>query len=147
MTNLPPADSSSEGPGLIEPVQPPPTVEIDQVDTERILRDTGTLDFPRSSESSDSEETDEAPAGRGSLGEEKEYPPQSGLNVLSLISLVLALTLSPFAVVFGYVAVGQVRRSRQRGEALAWVSVGLGWLWAILYVVLGIALGTTLLQL
>jgi uncharacterized membrane protein len=67
--------------------------------------------------------------------------------VLSLISFVLALTLSPFAVVFGYLAVGQVRRSRQRGEALAWVSVGLGWLWAILWVVLGIALGTTLLQL
>lgn len=147
MTNLPPADSPSEGPGLIEPVQPPPTVEIHQVDTERILRDTGTLGFPPSSETSGSSETDEAPAGKGSLEEEKENPPQSGLNVLSLISFVLALTLSPFAVVFGYVAVGQVRRSRQRGEALAWVSVGLGWLWAILWVVLGIALGTTLLQL
>jgi uncharacterized membrane protein len=74
-------------------------------------------------------------------------PDRAGLNILSVISLVLALTLSPFAMVFGYIAVSQTRRSHQRGEALAWVSVGLGWLWTVGWVVLGITLGATWLQL
>jgi uncharacterized membrane protein len=63
------------------------------------------------------------------------------------MSFVLSLTLSPFAMVFGYIAVGQIRRSGQRGEVLAWISVGLGWLWTIGFVVLGIVLATTWFQL
>jgi uncharacterized membrane protein len=62
------------------------------------------------------------------------------------VSLVLALALSPLAVVFGYLAVGQIRRSAQRGEAIAWVAVALGWLWAVAYVVAGAVLGLTWLQ-
>ena len=50
-------------------------------------------------------------------------------------------------MVFGYIAVGQIRRSGQRGEVLAWISVGLGWLWTIGFVVLGIVLATTWFQL
>jgi len=74
-------------------------------------------------------------------------PPRAGLNVLSVISLILALALSPLTVVFGYLAVGQIRRSHQRGEALAWVSIGLGWVWVVGYVVLGTVLAVTWFQL
>ncbi len=70
----------------------------------------------------------------------------SGWNVLSIVSLVLALVLSPLAALFGYLAVGQIRRSAQRGEAIAWVAVALGWVWAVAYVVAGAVLGLTWLQ-
>jgi uncharacterized membrane protein len=70
----------------------------------------------------------------------------SGWNVLSIVSLVLALALSPLAVVFGYLAVGQARRSTQRGEAIAWVAVALGWVWTVAYVVAGAVVALTWAQ-
>ncbi len=74
-------------------------------------------------------------------------PERSGINILSIVALILALTLSPFSVIFGYLAVGQIRRSEQRGEALAWFSVGLGWLWLVGYVLAGSIAITAWLQL
>ena len=62
------------------------------------------------------------------------------LNILSVVSLVAALLASPLAVVFGYVAVSQIRKSDQRGSSLAWTAVGLGWLWLSLYIVAGVSL-------
>jgi len=60
------------------------------------------------------------------------------LNVLAPLALLLALSASPLAVVFGYVSIGQIRRADQRGAPLAWVAIGLGWLWVALFaVVLG----------
>ena len=70
----------------------------------------------------------------------------SGWNVLSIVSLVLAVALSPLAAVFGYVAVGQARRSTQRGEAIAWVAVALGWVWTVAYVVAGAVVALTWAQ-
>ena len=152
MPPLPP--SSDEGPGLIEPERPAPTVDLGSLDTGRILRDTGSLqipDFEQDTQESESSEvdsaSDEGAPSTSDQGEPQQEPGRTGLNILSVISLVLALTLSPFAMVFGYIAVSQARRSRQRGEALAWTSVGLGWLWAVGWVVLGITLGATWLQL
>lgn len=153
----PPADSPDEGPGLIEPEQPAPTVDLNSLDTGRILRDTSSLRLPQTDDDSDpadsASEADE-PEGTPSTSSEtaptedgEKSPARSGLNILSVMSFVLSLTLSPFAMVFGYIAVGQIRRSRQRGEVLAWISVGLGWLWTIGFVVLGVILGTTWFQL
>lgn len=150
----PPPPSPDEGPGLIEPDQPAPTADLGSLDTGRILRDTGSLQIPdleQDAEESDSLDVDSAP-DESSTGAPTESEPshetgRTGLNILSVISLVLALTLSPFAMVFGYIAVSQTRRAHQRGEALAWVSVGLGWLWTVGWVVLGITLGATWLQL
>jgi len=124
------------------------------LDTGRILRDTGSLQIPdleEDTQESDSPEvgsaSEEGAASASGEAEPRQESGRTGLNILSVISLVLALTLSPFAMVFGYIAVSQVRRSRQRGEALAWVSVGLGWLWTIGWVVLSVTLGATWLQL
>lgn len=153
----PPSDSSSDAPGLIEPEQPAPTLDLDSLDTGRILRDTGSVQIPDLSEGEDSPRASDSltPATEGdqnsgepsAVVEPASDSERSGLNVLSVLSLVLALTLSPFAMIFGYLAVGQIRRARQRGETLAWVSVGLGWLWTIGWVVLGVTLGATWLQL
>jgi uncharacterized membrane protein len=60
------------------------------------------------------------------------------VNVLAPLALLLALVASPLAVVFGYLAIGQIRRADQRGAPLAWIAIGLGWLWvAVFTVVLG----------
>ena len=144
-----PAEPHDEGPGLVEPEQPAPTLDLDSLDTGRILRDTGSLNIPElnDEESGDSaEESESEEEGSEDLSTESKGP-RSGLNILSVISLILALALSPFAMVFGYAAVGQSRRAHQRGESLAWVAVGLGWLWTVGWVVLGISLGMTWLQL
>lgn len=154
----PPADSPDEGPGLIEPEQPAPTVDLNSLDTGRILRDTSSLRLPQTDDDSDpaqsAPEADEPEPTPSSYSSEtapaedgEKSRARSGLNILSVMSFVLSLTLSPFAMVFGYIAVGQIRRSRQRGEVLAWISVGLGWLWTIGFVVLGIVLATTWFQL
>ena len=142
----PPAEPRDEGPGLVEPEQPAPTLDLDSLDTGRILRDTGSLNIPELNVDDSAEESESEAEGSEDLSAESKGP-RSGLNILSVISLILALSLSPFAMVFGYAAVGQSRRAHQRGESLAWVAVGLGWLWTVGWVVLGISLGMTWLQL
>ena len=145
----PPAEPRDEGPGLVEPEQPEPTLDLDSLDTGRILRDTGSLNIPDLSddESSDSTENSGSEHTASDNASAQSETTRSGLNILSVISLILALALSPFAMVFGYAAVGQSRRAHQHGEGLAWVAVGLGWLWTVGWVVLGISLGMTWLQL
>jgi len=142
----PPAEPRDEGPGLVEPEQHAPTLDLDSLDTGRILRDTGSLNIPELNDDDSAEESESEAEDSEDLSTESKGP-RSGLNILSVISLILALALSPFAMVFGYAAVGQSRRAHQRGETLAWVAVGLGWLWTVGWVVLGISLGMTWLQL
>ena len=69
-----------------------------------------------------------------------DKPPLRGVNVLSIVAFVLALALSPLAVIFGYIALGQTRRARQRGEALALWAIGLGWIVFAAWVVLSASL-------
>ena len=133
------APSESEEP-LIEPEVPLRTPDFAALDTDRILRETGSIPLPP--EPAQATQQEEWP-----LTQEPEVPlegaeaeglrPRSGMNILAIISLILAIAISPFAVVFGYLAVGQARRSQQRGEAVAWVAVGIGWLWVVGYVILG----------
>jgi hypothetical protein len=116
-----------------------PADPLEALDTARILNETVAIPVV----ASDQEPGLRQPAESASEAE----PALSGWNVLSIVSLVLALALSPLAVVFGYLAVGQIRRSAQRGEALAWVAVALGWVWAVSYVVAGVVLALTWVQL
>lgn len=60
-------------------------------------------------------------------------------NVLAILAFVAALVASPLAALFGYLAVGQIRRSDQRGVTLAWIAVGLGWLWLAVLAVVSIS--------
>jgi len=83
--------------------------------------------------------------------QEKTSRKHRGLNVLAVVSLVLAIALSPLALLFGYIALGQSRRAGQRGEPLALWAIGLGWLvfagWVILagsLVWIGVERGITL---
>ncbi|WP_156710931.1 DUF4190 domain-containing protein [Yonghaparkia sp. Soil809] len=59
------------------------------------------------------------------------------LNPLAVLALILGVLLSPLAALFGHLAAGQVARSfgAERGAGIAWVAVGLGWLWFLLLVI------------
>lgn len=61
------------------------------------------------------------------------------LNALAAAALILAVLFSPLAALFGHIAAAQIARSngRERGAIMAWISVGLGYLWLVSGVVLG----------
>jgi hypothetical protein len=183
--------SAFDGPDLVEPEPFELNTELGSLDTDRILRDTGSATVARTSDANESsrkgfplsidrpsivEPSIEQPGveehSSGETGNESDpvSPPTrptrrpsaqaetkpavaaveletSGINILSIVSLILGLTLSPLTVVFGYIAVGQIRRADQRGEAMAWFSIALGWLWLVGYVVAGAALAINWFQL
>lgn len=114
---------------------------LESLDTARILNETVAIPVIANDEQSDPAQP--AKVNTDEIGAEA---PLQGWNILSIVALILALVASPLAVVFGYLAVGQVRRSAQRGEPLAWVAVGLGWVWAVAYVVAGTVLALTWFQ-
>lgn len=117
-------------PPLVAP-ESPRSVPLDpeSLDTQRILRETSAIPVVT--------EDDAPPRGVETEALTVEPTPPGRMNALALIALVLALTASPVAALFGYIAVGQIRRAGQRGEGLAWTAVGLGWLWTVGYVVAG----------
>src|SRR5437879_6309887 len=61
---------------------------------------------------------------------EAERPPTNGLAIASLVLGILWIFWlgSILAVVFGHVALGQIRRSKQSGRGLAIAGLTLGWL-------------------
>lgn len=64
------------------------------------------------------------------------------LNTLAVAALVLAVMLSPLAALFGHIAAGQISRSRgtERGSVVAWVAVGLGYVWLVAAIVAGVVI-------
>ena len=189
MNNPGDTPSAFDGPDLVEPEPFEPATDLGSLDTDRILRDTGSITLPRTRDNDarsregsphgvdehgvddyspgetndadtavEDEESDAvAPVTRASRRASAQAEPKpgvpdaeletSGINILSVVSLILGLTLSPLTVVFGYIAVGQIRRAHQRGEAMAWFSIGLGWLWLVGYVVAGGAIAINWFQL
>lgn len=69
----------------------------------------------------------------------KAAKPDQRTNVLAIIALVLGCLISPLAAVFGYIALSQISRSGERGTAIAWVAVVLGYLSLAALLVLGIS--------
>ena len=66
--------------------------------------------------------------------------PRPRLNILAVAALVLAVMLSPFAAFFGHIAASQISRSQgtERGTVIAWVAVGLGYVWLVGAIVIGV---------
>lgn len=117
-------------PPLVEPAgRPALPVDPDLLDTQRILRETSAIPVIT--------ENHAPPSGVDTEAVMVDEATPTRMNALAVVSLVLALTASPLATLFGYLAVGQIRRAGQRGEGLAWTAVGLGWLWTVVYAVAG----------
>lgn len=65
------------------------------------------------------------------------------VNVLAVLALILGCLLSPFAALFGHIAVWQIKISGERGLVAAWIAVVLGYIWLVTAAVLVIAFLTT----
>lgn len=61
------------------------------------------------------------------------------INVLAVIALVLGCLLSPLAALFGHIALAQIGKNGQRGTAIAWVAIVLGYLSLAALLVIGIS--------
>lgn len=68
-------------------------------------------------------------------------PAPARVNALAVAALILAVLMSPLAALFGHLAAGQIGRShgRERGAVIAWIAVGLGYLWLVAAIVAGVA--------
>jgi hypothetical protein len=113
---------SEERADLVVPAKPEP-VEYDNTDT-------GVLkieDIP----------SDEAAAITSLTATPARPAPK--VNVLAIVALVLGCMLSPLAALFGHIALAQIGRRGERGTAIAWVAIVLGYLLLAAYLVIGIS--------
>jgi hypothetical protein len=77
--------------------------------------------------SADTDQEESSSSELDTEGSDFDPRPRRGVNVLSVVAFVLAITLSPLAPLFGYIALGQTRRAHQRGELFAVWAIGIGW--------------------
>lgn len=75
---------------------------------------------------------------QGRLSPEPRSRPR--VNALAAAALILAVLLSPLAALFGHLAAGQIARSQghERGAVIAWIAVGMGYLWLVAAIVAGV---------
>lgn len=152
---------------LIEPVSPPETSpDPGDLDTDRILRETGSLSLPATTAAPPdsppvsapvsasptgpaptNEETPTTPADTAGLDTTTLDTTRASWNVLAIVAFVLGLALSPLAALFGYLALGSLRRLGQHGENLAVAAIVLGWIWTLVFGVVGITVGIIWFQL
>jgi hypothetical protein len=65
--------------------------------------------------------------------------PLPRVNILAVLALILGCLVSPLAALFGHLALTQISRSGERGTAIAWVAVVLGYLSLAALLVIGIS--------
>ena len=68
-----------------------------------------------------------------------EETPQPRVNILAVLALILGCLVSPLAALFGHLALNQISHSGERGTAIAWVAIVLGYLSLAALLVLGIS--------
>lgn len=61
------------------------------------------------------------------------------VNILAVLALILGCLVSPLAALFGHLALAQIGRTGERGTAIAWVAIVLGYLSLAALLVLGIS--------
>ncbi|MEO6533523.1 MAG: DUF4190 domain-containing protein [Pseudolysinimonas sp.] len=61
------------------------------------------------------------------------------VNILAVLALILGCLVSPLAALFGHLALNQISHSGERGTAIAWVAIVLGYLSLAAVLVLGIS--------
>jgi hypothetical protein len=61
------------------------------------------------------------------------------VNILAVLALILGCLISPLAALFGHLALNQISRTGERGTAIAWVAIVLGYLSLAALLVLGIS--------
>jgi len=61
------------------------------------------------------------------------------VNILAVLALILGCLVSPLAALFGHLALNQISHSGERGTAIAWVAIVLGYLSLAAVLVIGIS--------
>jgi uncharacterized membrane protein len=61
------------------------------------------------------------------------------VNILAVLALILGCLVSPLAALFGHLALNQIGRTGERGTAIAWVAIVLGYLSLAALLVIGIS--------
>ena len=61
------------------------------------------------------------------------------VNILAVLALILGCLVSPLAALFGHLALTQISHSGERGTAIAWVAIVLGYLSLAAVLVIGIS--------
>jgi len=79
------------------------------------------------------DEPEPAPAA---IGPDAEMP---RVNILAVLALILGCLVSPLAALFGHLALTQISHSGERGTAIAWVAIVLGYLSLAAVLVIGIS--------
>jgi len=65
--------------------------------------------------------------------------PLPKVNILAVLALILGCLVSPLAALFGHLALNQIGHTGERGTAIAWVAIVLGYLSLAALLVLGIS--------
>ena len=65
--------------------------------------------------------------------------PAPKVNILAVLALILGCLVSPLAALFGHLALNQIGRTGERGTAIAWVAIVLGYLSLAALLVIGIS--------
>ena len=63
------------------------------------------------------------------------YPPPRPTNSMAVVALVSALVFAPLGIVFGHIALSQIRRSGEEGHGLAIAGLVIGYIFTGLFVV------------
>lgn len=61
------------------------------------------------------------------------------VNILAVLALILGCLVSPLAALFGHLALSQISHTGERGTAIAWVAIVLGYLSLAALLVIGIS--------
>jgi peptidyl-prolyl cis-trans isomerase B (cyclophilin B) len=61
------------------------------------------------------------------------YPPPRQTNSMAVVALVGALVFAPLGIVFGHIALSQIRRSDEDGKGLAIAGLVIGYIFTVLF--------------
>jgi hypothetical protein len=75
------------------------------------------------------------PTVPGALRPEPSHPAR--VNTLAVIALVLGLVGGAPALIFGHLALRQIRAGGERGRVIAVIGTVLGYLWLVVWVIAG----------
>jgi peptidyl-prolyl cis-trans isomerase B (cyclophilin B) len=64
------------------------------------------------------------------------YPPPRQTNAMAIAALVSAFVIAPLGIVFGHIALSQIRRSDEDGRGLAIAGLVIGYVFTGLYLLL-----------
>src|ERR1700757_4956523 len=64
------------------------------------------------------------------------YPPPRRTNAMAIAALVSAFVVAPLGIVFGHIALSQIRRSGEDGRGLAIAGLVLGYVFTGMYLML-----------